>query len=172
MKPIKGFEGQYSITKEGQVFSHKTDKWLKLRGSGSTGKIKRHKRSYKTIALWEGGFGYRYFYIHRLVAEAFLDNSDCKPMVNHKDGNPENNSVDNLEWCNHKENMRHAFVNGLTTRGDKNTQTKLSPDDVLEIRRLSSEGGISQSQLGRKFNVSQSNIYMIVKRKNWSYLGL
>ena len=51
--------------------------------------------------------------IHRVIAEAFIPNPNNLPCVNHKDGNKQNNRVDNLEWCTHSENTLHSFRTGL-----------------------------------------------------------
>lgn len=67
---------------------------------------------YKRISIKING-KYKGFLIHRLVAEAFLTNHKNLPHINHKDGNRLNNHIDNLEWCTHQENMRHAVDSGL-----------------------------------------------------------
>ena len=60
------------------------------------------------------------FLIHRLVAEAFIPNTDNKPEVNHEDGNKLNNNVTNLQWATHKENCEHRELTGLgNTKRDK-----------------------------------------------------
>lgn len=46
--------------------------------------------------------------VHRIVAMAFLDNPNNYPIINHKDENPSNNHVDNLEWCTYKYNTNYG----------------------------------------------------------------
>ena len=57
------------------------------------------------------------YLIHRLVAEVFIPNPAGLPCVNHKDGDKSNPHPENLEWCTHKQNMRHAMDTGLMSSG-------------------------------------------------------
>jgi hypothetical protein len=101
--------------------------------------------------------------IHRLVAITFLDNPNNLPEVNHKDGNKQNNRVENLEWCNRAYNNRHALDNGLK-------KTKLKESDILEIRRKASEG-TPLRQLAKSYAIVEGTIWNIVNYKIWKQVA-
>ena len=80
----------------------------------SLGRIKTHRTGAITRGSINGGY-YTYggALVHRMVAAAFHPKSDGKDVVNHKDGNTENNAADNLEWVTQQENSQHALSSGL-----------------------------------------------------------
>ncbi|WP_288746405.1 NUMOD4 motif-containing HNH endonuclease [uncultured Enterococcus sp.] len=80
-------------------------------------KQKTDKGGYKRVTLWKNKSG-KDFLVHRLVGFAFIPRIKSKEFINHKDGNPSNNYVENLEWCNSLENSRHAFINRLVKTPD------------------------------------------------------
>ena len=102
MKQIKGFE-DYLITLDGKLFSLKTMKFLKLKVTNA---------GYNQIQLFNKD-GYKYFSVHRLVAEAYIPNLENKEQVNHMDGNKLNNLACNLEWMTRSENQKHCSDTGL-----------------------------------------------------------
>ncbi|MBO7322822.1 MAG: HNH endonuclease [Bacteroidales bacterium] len=100
-KPIKGFEEEYKISNEGQVFSIRRNKLLKP-------KIDRY--GYKVVALSkEGKLHHRT--IHRLVAQAFIPNPSHLPTVNHINEVKTDNRVSNLEWLSVADNDNHGSRN-------------------------------------------------------------
>ncbi|MCH4390375.1 NUMOD4 domain-containing protein [Staphylococcus haemolyticus] len=116
-KDVVGYEGIYEVSNKGRVRTHKNKTtYTKKHG------VRHWKQRYlkdKTpngrdvrVSLWKDG-KHKDFLVHRLVAFAFMPVVKGKECINHIDGNPKNNNVENLEWCNHLENNRHAFETGL-----------------------------------------------------------
>lgn len=112
--------------------------------------------------------------VHRLVAEAFLENSENKPEVNHKDGDKTNNRLDNLEWATHQENCDHASQIGLASGGslpgESNPYSTLTETKVRALRRLFATGEFSKAHLARLFKVSHGAISNVIKRRSWRHI--
>ena len=98
-KPIKGWEGLYEITNDGQVYSIKRNTYLKPRLSMD---------GYRRVCLCDNNKR-REYRIARLVAEAFIENTENKSQVNHKDYNRQNDCMDNLEWITNYENALYSY---------------------------------------------------------------
>lgn len=105
LKDIPGYNGDYKISQNGDVYSYKGLKTKKLKGG-------TFSNDYQFVCLTKDG-EQKNCLRHRLVAETFIPNPQKLPVVNHKDGNKKNNSVDNLEWCNQAYNLKHAVDIGL-----------------------------------------------------------
>jgi hypothetical protein len=82
-----------------------------------------NNKGYISINLYKNSKVHRYS-IHRLIAIAFIPNPNNFPEVNHIDGNPLNNGIDNLEWCTHQHNMQHAWDTGLHKNRHSNASVK------------------------------------------------
>lgn len=118
-KDIDGYEGLYKVSNKGRVYSHISNKVLK-RYCSSNG--------YEHVNLTKNNNS-RYLITHRLVAEAFVENEQNYPCVNHKDEDIRNNSADNLEWCTYQYNSYYG------TRIDRIT----SLIDYKEVGRKNSK---------------------------------
>jgi hypothetical protein len=102
-------------------------------------------------------------YIHRLVAGAYIPKPFGCNEVNHKDGNKKNNSIENLEWTTHSQNLIHARASGLYTKHF------LQADDVLKIKKRLDNKEIS-SVIAKEYGVSPRTIYCIKSGKTWAWL--
>lgn len=115
-KPVKGFEDIYAVSNRGNVkrIDGKYNKYIR---SSKVGK------GYLRVMLRRPGSRTQ-LYIHRIVAESFIPNPNDLPCVNHKDGNKQNNHVENLEWCTYSANSQHAWDNGLISRQKSDSAKK------------------------------------------------
>jgi hypothetical protein len=113
-KDVVGYEGLYEISNLGNLRSCGKYVWNRFSYCYRDGKIMKQnidRYGYSRAILSKDGYQ-KNKQIHRLVAEAFIDNPYNLPEVNHKDCNKTNNNVDNLEWITGIENTRHAIANG------------------------------------------------------------
>ena len=141
-KPIKDFENLYEVSNIGRIRSKtryvkhydintKTFTSRLYRGGIIQGAIQ--STGYRRVILSDGNRK-RYEFVHRLVAETFIENPDNKPCVNHKNGRKLDNRVNNLEWVTYKENNNHAQKNGLwkTVTFNKKAVVNITTGKVYE----------------------------------------
>lgn len=103
---LEGTEGQYEISSCGRIWSNITNRILRTYINSA---------GYVMATFPINGVKKRRM-VHRLVAEAFIQNVENKPMINHIDADRTNNNVENLEWCTNRENVMHGFKIGTIKR--------------------------------------------------------
>lgn len=157
MKVIKGYD-KYSIDEYGVIKNISRDYVLQPRNSGFGG--------YMTLSLINNEGKRKTKFIHRLVAENFIDNKNNLPIVNHIDGNKFNNHVSNLEWVTVAENIQHAYDTGLHIKasGVDSPNTNLSYQKVHNIC-ASLMGGLKIKSVAELHGVSESIVHNIKNRK-------
>lgn len=155
-RDINGYEGLYQVSNFGRVKSFH-------RGTTKIIKPQINRKGYLNITMNKNGMQ-KTFRIHRLVAEMFILNTDCKPQVNHRDGHKLNNHVNNLEWVTEVENVHHAFLSGLVSQGSTRNTAKLTHEQVQDILQNCVIGDLSfgLSAFARKFNVDRTTIAAVI----------
>lgn len=179
-KDIPGYEGFYQVSNIGRVKSldrvviDRNGRHMKYKGVLLTPQY--NEFGYQKIMLMMSRKG-RTFKIHQLVAMTFIENKENHPCVNHKDGNKENNSVDNLEWCTFGENNKHAYEIGLkipyNRDGERNPKSKFSNSEVEYIRNSHKRNGgqFGTMYFARKYGVHKDTITNLIKGKTYFEAG-
>lgn len=171
-KPIKGYEGFYEVSNLGRIKALSRKVLVSKNGDITYYRKKKEhimsqpysSNGYKQICLSKNGKT-RLFRVHRLVAEAFIENPDRLPEVNHIDESRDNNRADNLEWCTHKYNNRYG---NKPPKGEKNPRSKLTAEDVIEIRKRRASGETLIS-IARAFGISQNHVSNIARGERWKH---
>lgn len=141
---------RYSVSNDGLVKNNKSGRIL------SPGVV----RGYFCVTLSKGSLRAT-VRVHRLVAALFLGKCPVGMQVNHKDGNKQNNRIENLEYVTPQGNTIHAWSKNLCSGNSKNTKAQ-----VLEIRKLTARGA-SRKALAKKFKLDISSICDIHTRRTW-----
>lgn len=175
-RDVVGYEGIYEVSNLGRVRTHENKttnsirhgirKWKQRVLKQKISKDNNHR-----VSLWKEK-AEKTWLVHRLVALAFIPLEEGRYSVNHIDGSRFNNTVENLEWCNHKENNNHAFDSGLMT---SNHSVILYDTEAKQVHNFRSKAKASEF-LGMnhgyiscllKRGQSKSSKYLIqVKRAN------
>lgn len=147
-KPLNPF---YSVSNFGRIRNDKTNRVL----SGSL-----HKDGYIFVTI-DG----KQVPLHRLIALVFCDGFEEGKVINHKDGNKQNNFADNLEWVTQQENIKHSHSNDLQPKGLKTYTGKFTAEQREEIKTLWDSGEKSKREIAKMYGVSHTCINDITNDK-------
>lgn len=169
-KKVDGYNGDYEVSNLGRIKSNRANYVINkgyVNKEGYIMKASDNGKGYKIIFL--SGKGYRdRRYVHRLVAFHFLHDSYFEGAeVNHKDGDKNNNHVENLEWVTPKGNKIHARKNGLI---NLKGPSKLTDLQVLAIKRLYNNKLLSSGEIMILFGVDRHTVLNIASGKTFSYI--
>ena len=147
-KDVVGYEGIYVI--DGlRVISLKFGKEKELKPVKSS-------KGYLIVCLCKDG-KVKNYYVHRLIAEAYIPNPDNKPYINHKNGNKTDNRIENLEWVTSSENNKHAYDSGLRI-------VKQPYSVILKIFEMDKQGYL-QREIAKETGYTQPQISHILNGK-------
>lgn len=141
-RDIDEFEGKYQVSSLGRV---KSLNYMNMKKERCLNPAK-NTRGYFQVNLCKNGKIYKH-YVHRLVADAFIPNTENLSQVNHKDENKENNNVVNLEWISQKDNINYGTARKRTTKNMTGPK-KAKPVICVETGTVFYSGKEAERQTG------------------------
>jgi len=159
MRTIVGFEN-YSVTKDGKVFSNFSNKFIKPF-------LRESSYEYLYVNLYNNGKKSKHS-IHRLVANAYIANPYNKPQVNHINGKKLDNRLENLEWATASENGLHAYKNGLSKVSDYHKKCMIERQNKIVLDTSNGVFYESAKEAAKYYNIKATTLmgYMRGERKN------
>ena len=154
-KSIPGYEGLYEISNIGNVRS--------LFRYKKTLKPHLTINGYQYVQLFKNKVGKNY-YVHRLVAMAFIPKEEGKEIVNHKDENKINNCVENLEWTSHIENCRWGTA--IARRTQNLDYSKRKVNNANQIKACSKP--ILQNTKNGEFVIARESASECARENGWT----
>lgn len=171
---VVGYEGLYEVTRDGRVRSL----WFK-NGHADMPRAEPHE-----IACSPTSGGYpgwtavdrdgtqRTTHVHEAVLTAFKGpRPDDRHLGGHRNGNPADNRVENLDWITHVENEADKRRHGRMLTGSRNHQAKLTEEQVVEMRRAREKTKDSFREIGKAFGVAGWTAHRICKGKAWKHVA-
>lgn len=154
-KPVVGWEQYYEVSTLGRVKSLRRNKILNSR---------RNKGGYRTVSFWKGHYQ-KLNRVHSVMLETFVGPRPTGWVINHKNGIRYDNRLENLEYISWQGNIDHGVELGHFCK-------KLTPLDVMEIKRLLTAPNVNMTHIGNQFGVTVQMIYNIREEKSWKRIKL
>lgn len=154
-RPVLGHEGYYEISDRGEL-------------RNSTGRLLKpfvRKNGYAAFFTTTSGKP-KCLLVHAMVLEAFVSPRPAGMQVRHLDGNPRNNTLANLAWGSAKQNAEDKRAHGRIRFGAQNPKTKLTAEQVIEIRSMT--GPVAA--IAREFGVCHATIKAIKQGRTWQHV--
>lgn len=164
--PVVGFEGRYDVSNLGRLRSYVAN------DSAAPVILKPSRRSggYYRYTLAVGDGSRAQICAHHLVLVAFVGPCPQGMECRHLNGHRHDNVLTNLCWGTKLENAADKRLHGTMCRGESHGRSKVTADQVMEIRRAYAAGGVRQIDLAERYGIAQTKISAIVRGERWSHL--
>ena len=167
-KPVLGFEGSYTVSNLGRVKS--LERHCRKGGGGWRTVPEKILQPTRWGRYWSVNLAalgkVRRRRVHELVLTAFVSQRPKGKQCCHNDGNVDNNELTNLRWGTKKENEADKIVHGTNNIGERNGNSKLTDDQVIQIYFSTKP----HKDISEEFSVSKMWVSMIKNRKRWGHL--